>query len=188
LNLFLKSFTDHIDKKKPQNKNKKSNEKLPNITYKTRISDICSSEIHIYSCNEPPGESKTIPPLWNFFKTIKMFLYNKDYRYGYLYKDISFSFPYVCTSVTLVPIYNDLSIDDNINDDNEGEIRVIDIIDNDYDNDNDIDYTHDNYNDNMHECDQNKLEFLETKILLLDITHGTYDEVLMYVPESDTTG
>jgi hypothetical protein len=131
-------------------------------------------------------------PQWNFLKSINLFLYNKDYRYGYLYKDISFSFPYVSTSVTLVPIYNDFYIDhDDNNNENVDVKTVIDVIDNDNDynnNDNNNDNDNDNdYNDNMND-NQSKLDFLETKILLLDITHGTYDEVLMYVPESESTG
>lgn len=160
-------------------------------THKTQISDIRTSEIRIYSSNDSSGKSKKLPPQWNFFKSIKMFLYNKDCRYGYIYKDISFSFPYICTSVTLLPIYNDFFIENNdTNNENDGARTVIDVINND-DNHNDGSYSNDDnnndYNDNMNDY-QNKMDFLETKILLLDITHGTYDEVLMYAPESESTG
>ena len=108
-------------------------------------------EIRVYSCNE---SSTLIPPEWNLWKTISAPLYSYDYMSSFSYHHVSFSFPLVTLSVTLVPLSTDESKTAQYNCDSS---KVADV----------------NVIGSMH----------QQKVVLLDVNVCVYDEVLLVLPD-----
>jgi hypothetical protein len=70
----------------------------------SRVINSEKYEIRVYSCNE---SSTLIPPEWNLWKTISAPLYSYDFISSFSYHHVSFSFPLVTLSVTLMPLSTD---------------------------------------------------------------------------------
>jgi hypothetical protein len=104
------------------------------------------------------NESSTSVPLeWSIWKTISAPLYSDDYMSSFAYHNMSFSFPLITMSVTL----------------------------------NKIDFS-DEGNESLKECsdglileEHQRFPLKESKVVLLDVNVCLYDEVLLFLPDSD---
>lgn len=116
------------------------------------ISDSSKYEIRLYSCNE---SGSLVPPEWFMWKTISAPIYSYDCRNSFTYHCMSFSFPLITLSVTMVPLECT---------DTENEFP----------------------NDHSKNTSSRASEVPEqSKVVLLDVNVCVYDEVLLYLPDSD---
>lgn len=104
------------------------------------------------------NESSTSVPLeWSIWKTISAPLYSDDYMSSFAYHSLSFSFPLITMSVTLDKI--DLS-------DQGGK-------------------TLKGHSDSLMLDEHERSPIQESKVVLLDVNVCLYDEVLLFLPDSD---
>jgi hypothetical protein len=104
------------------------------------------------------NESSTSVPLeWSIWKTISAPLYSDDYMSTFAYHNMSFSFPLITMSVTLNRI--DFYDDGNESSKNNSDCLM------------------------MEEHQRGPIQ--ESKVVLLDVNVCLYDEVLLFLPDSD---
>jgi hypothetical protein len=104
------------------------------------------------------NESTTSVPLeWSIWKTISAPLYSDDYISTFAYHNMSFSFPLITMSVTL----NKIDFNDEGNESLQGSSDGL----------------------MMEEHQRSPLQ--ESKVVLLDVNVCLYDEVLLFLPDSD---
>ena len=116
------------------------------------ISDSSKYEIRLYSCNE---SGSLVPPEWFMWKTISAPIYSYDCRNSFTYNYMSFSFPLITLSVTMVPI-----------DCTDAESDILH-----------------GRSKNLFPRAIESLE--QSKVVLLDVNVCVYDEVLLYLPDCD---
>lgn len=120
-----------------------------------KMSDSLKYEIRVYSCNE---SGTLVPPEWFMWKTISAPIYSYDCRNSFTYHCMSFSFPLITLSVSMVPI-----------DCGDKEREVVN-----------------SHSTRKSDEVTQAVELSEqSKIVLLDVNVCVYDEVLLYLPDCD---